>query len=406
VSTTLGQTVGVTDPGRKRRRNEDAFVCKPPLFAVADGMGGAQAGELASSLAAAALRDDSGDSPDGGERRVDELIQEANRRVYQRQSQDAAASGMGTTMTVALVEDGTVAIGHVGDSRAYLIRERSLEQLTEDHSLVAELVRSGKLSPEEAEAHPQRSVITRALGTDPDVDVDTFSVETRPGDLFLLCSDGLTSMVDDETILSEVERNRRDLRGAAKALVRAANRGGGEDNITVVFFEIAGSSGDTASTLVLPEQREDAVPDADEERTLDELDRVPAVETMVVAPGEIDREAEERPEEPPREPRGPGRRVVIVALALVLIALACGFVVWGLWRSHFVGAEADGHVAVYQGVPWNIVGNVHLYRTVYVSPLLAAQLSPSERRKLFDHDLRSEGSALAAVRRYEQQIGK
>jgi protein phosphatase len=406
VSATLGQTVGVTDPGRKRRRNEDAFVCEPPLFAVADGMGGAQAGELASSLAATALRDDSGDSPDGGETRVDELIQEANRRVYQRQSQDAAASGMGTTMTVALVEDGTVAIGHVGDSRAYLIRERSLEQLTEDHSLVAELVRSGKLSPEEAGAHPQRSVITRALGTDPDVDVDTFSVETRPGDLFLLCSDGLTSMVDDETILSEVERNRRDLRGAAKALVRAANRGGGEDNITVVFFEIVGSSGDTASTLVLPEQREDAGPEADEERTLDELDRVPAVETMVVAPDEIEREADERRDEPPREPREPGRRVVIAALALVLIALACGFVVWGLWRSHFVGAEADGHVAVYQGVPWNIVGNVHLYRTVYVSPLLAAQLSPSERRKLFDHDLRSEGSALAAVRRYEKQIGK
>src|ERR671937_306898 len=182
MAMTLGRSAGLTDPGRKRRRNEDAYVCEPPLFAVADGMGGAQAGELASGLAAAAVRGVPGAAPDGGERRVDELIQEANRRVYQRQSRDAAASGMGTTMTVALVEDGAVAIGHVGDSRAYLIRGRSLEQLTEDHSLVAELVRSGKLSPEEAEAHPQRSVITRALGTDPNVDVDTFSVETRPGD--------------------------------------------------------------------------------------------------------------------------------------------------------------------------------------------------------------------------------
>jgi PPM family protein phosphatase len=401
---TLGRSAGLSDPGRRRRRNEDAYVLEPPLFAVADGMGGAQAGELASSLAAAALRDDSGAAGEDGERRVDELIQEANRRVYQRQSRDASASGMGTTMTVALVEDGTVAIGHVGDSRAYLIRGRRLEQLTEDHSLVAELVRSGKLSPEEAETHPQRSVITRALGTDPNVDVDTFSIETRPGDVFLLCSDGLTSMVGDEAILSEVERNRDDLKAAAKALVRAANRGGGEDNITVVFFEIAGAGEDTGRTLTLPPVEEDGG-EAEDEDTLDEFDRVPAVETMVVPPAELAREEAGR-DGRPEEERGPGRRIVIAALALVLLALACGFVVWGLWRSHFVGVEPDGHVAVYQGVPWNVVGDVHLYRTVYVSPVLAAQLSRNERRKLFDHSLRSEDSALDAVHRYEQEIGK
>jgi PPM family protein phosphatase len=382
----LAQVASVTDTGRRRRHNEDAYVCEPPLFAVADGMGGAQAGELASNLAAAALRDEG--SRGGGEERVDELIQEANRRVYERQTQDSSAQGMGTTMTVALVEDGHVAIGHVGDSRAYLIRDRRLEQLTEDHSLVAELVRSGKLSPEEAEAHPQRSVITRALGTDPDVDVDTFSIETRPGDLFLICSDGLTSMVDDETILSEVARNRDDLQGAAKALVRAANKGGGEDNITVVFFEIGGD-GDTERTIRLPPREE---PDADEEATLDELDRVPVIETEN---GHAARE----------EPRGRGRGILIATVAATLLVCASGFVVWGLWRSHFVGAEADGHVAVYQGVPWNIVGNVHLYRTVYVSPLLTAQLSQRERHKLFDHSLHSEDSARAAVRRYEEQIG-
>jgi serine/threonine protein phosphatase PrpC len=378
------RTAVLTDTGRKRRHNEDAFVVEPPLFAVADGMGGAQAGELASSLAAAALKD-SQEPGEGGEERVNELIQQANRRVYERQSQDAAASGMGTTMTVALVEDGRVAIGHVGDSRAYLIRNGALEQLTEDHSLVAELVRSGKLSPEEAEGHPQRSVITRALGTDPDVDVDTFSVETRPGDLFLICSDGLTTMVDDETILAEVARNRDDLKSAAKALVRAANKGGGEDNITVVFFEIGGE--DLEHTVTLPPR--EAEP---EEDTLDELDRVPAIETM---DGNGRRS----------EPRGPGRRLLGAALALTLLIGASGFVVWGLWRSHFVGAEADGHVAVYQGVPWNNVGNVHLYRTTYVSPVLAAQLSQAERRKLFDHTRRSEGSELAAVRGYEEQIG-
>ena len=379
----------LTDTGRKRRHNEDAFVVEPPLFAVADGMGGAQAGELASSLAAAALKD-SQEPGGGGEERVDELIQQANRRVYERQSQDAAASGMGTTMTVALVEDGRVAIGHVGDSRAYLIREGKLEQLTEDHSLVAELVRSGKLSPEEAEGHPQRSVITRALGTDPDVDVDTFSVETRPGDLFLICSDGLTTMVDDETILAEVARNRSDLKSAAKALVRAANKGGGEDNITVVFFEIGGEE-DLEHTVTLPPREAGAEPEVDED-TLDELDRVPAIATT-------------DGRGPRREPRGPGRRLLGATLALVLLVGASGFVVWGLWRSHFVGAEADGHVAVYQGVPWNVIGDMHLYRTTYVSPLLAAQLSQPERRKLFDHSLRSEGSALAAVRRYEEQIG-
>jgi PPM family protein phosphatase len=382
----LVRTASLTDTGRKRRHNEDAYVAEPPLFAVADGMGGAQAGELASSLAAAALKD-SQEPGGGGQERVDELIQQANRRVYERQSQDAAVSGMGTTMTVALVEDGRVAIGHVGDSRAYLIRGGSLEQLTEDHSLVAELVRSGKLSPEEAEGHPQRSVITRALGTDPDVDVDTFSVETEPGDLFLICSDGLTSMVDDETILAEVARNRDDLKGAAKALVRAANRGGGEDNITVVFFEIGGAD-DLERTVTLPPREEQEA----EEDTLSELDRVPVIETM---------DGGRRHD----EPRGAGRRLLVATLALTLLVGASGVVVWGLWRSHFVGTEADGHVAVYQGVPWNVVGNVHLYRTVYVSPLLAAQLSQAERKKLFDHHLRSEGSARAAVRRYEEQIG-
>jgi protein phosphatase len=380
---TLGRSASVTDTGRRRRHNEDAYVCEPPLFAVADGMGGAQAGELASGLAAAALRDEASELS-GGEQRVDDLIQEANRRIYQRQSEDASASGMGTTMTVALVEDGRVAIGHVGDSRAYLIRDRKLEQLTEDHSLVAELVRSGKLSPEEAEGHPQRSVITRALGTDPDVDVDTFSVETKPGDLFLLCSDGLTSMVGDEAILREVERNREDLGAAAKALVRAANKGGGEDNITVVFFEIAGDQDghDLERTVALP-------PVEQEDDTLDEYDGVRPVAV-----------------EQPDENRHAGRRALLALLVLLVIVAVCGGAVWGLWRSHFVGAESDGHVVVYQGLPWNVVGSVKLYRPVYVSPLLAAQLSQDERKQLFDHTLRSDGSARAAVHRYEEQIGQ
>src|SRR5260370_24379191 len=168
-------------------------------------MGGAQAGEVASRLAAAALKE-SGAKTRGGERRISDLIQEATRRVYDRSSTDPNTSGMGTTITVALVENGNVAFGHVGDSRAYLIRDGRMEQVTEDHSLVNELMKSGKLSREEAETHPQRSGITRALGTDPDVDADTFTIEPPAGDVFLLSSHELTDMVREREIEELVER--------------------------------------------------------------------------------------------------------------------------------------------------------------------------------------------------------
>jgi protein phosphatase len=314
-----------TDTGKKRRRNEDDYVVEPPLFAVADGMGGAQAGELASSLAAGAVRDDSGDAG-SGERHVAELIQEANRRIYKRSSEDATVSGMGTTMTVALVEDGTVSFGHVGDSRAYLIRDGGLEQLTEDHSLVAELVRSGQLSPEEADTHPQRSVITRALGSDPDVDVDTFSIDARPGDLFMICSDGLTSMLDDDVILRTVEKHRENLQNAAKALIKAANKSGGEDNITVVFFEIGEDVGEPLEeTAQYPTLGEPDEAEPDDEDTLDELDRVPAVDTMVVPPDQAGKFAAAAA--PKRT-----RSRVIPALVLILVALVVVAIV--LWTLH------------------------------------------------------------------------
>jgi len=232
----VARTAVATHTGRKRRHNEDAYVLQPPLFAIADGMGGARAGEVASGLAAAALQTDDVDG--SGKDRVIAMIQAANRSVYERSSRDAEVAGMGTTMTVALVEDATVTFGHVGDSRAYVLRDGALEQLTDDHSLVAELVRGGKLSAEEAEHHPQRSVITRALGTDPDVDVDTFTVDARDGDVFVLCSDGLTDMVGDEEIGEVLGERRESLREAAEELVRRANKAGGQDNITVIAFEM------------------------------------------------------------------------------------------------------------------------------------------------------------------------
>jgi PPM family protein phosphatase len=303
-----------THPGRKRRHNEDSYVVEPPMFAVADGMGGAKAGEVASGLAAAALRE-AGTDGRSGEERVTQLIQEANRRVFRRANEDRDASGMGTTMTVALVEDGRVVFGHVGDSRGYLIREGSIEQLTDDHSLVAELVRSGRLTPEEAEAHPQRSVITRAVGTEPDVDVDTFTIEPEEGDLFLICSDGLTDMVDDGTIIEAIERHRDDLDEAANALVGAANRVGGEDNITVLLVEV-GAEADVADT-----QRAEAV-EVDED-TLSGLEAVPAVDTAVVPPEEAGALAAAEP------PKRRGRALPIIsALAVLLIAAAA--VLWFL----------------------------------------------------------------------------
>jgi protein phosphatase len=381
---TLARATAVTDTGRRRRRNEDAFVCDPPLFAIADGMGGAQAGEVASHLAATSLRHASHDGP-VDEQRVTQLIQDANRSVYERQRDDESTSGMGTTMTVALVEGEIAHIGHVGDSRAYLVRDHKLEQLTEDHSLVGELIRSGRLSPEEAEAHPHRSVITRVLGTDPDVDVDAFSIETRPGDLFMLCSDGLTSMVDDARILDVIEKHRGNVDATARALVDEANRSGGEDNITVVLFTIA-TLDDTIElpgTIVSPAPAE---PVADED-TLSELDPVPTVSP-----------ASATVTTPPKKRRFSWRLGLV--LVVILVALLAGAAVYGASRANFVGADSQGYVAVYQGVPWNLPFGIHLYREVFTSRLLAAQLSPAQRRKLFDHTLRSRSAAERLVRRY------
>jgi len=320
----IGRVAAVTDPGRKRRRNEDSYVLEPPLFAIADGMGGAQAGEVASRLATAALKESG--SVGGGEQLIVDLIQEANRRVYDRSSTDPNTSGMGTTITVALVDGEQVAFGHVGDSRAYLIRDARMEQLTEDHSLVNELLKTGRLSREEAEAHPQRSVITRALGTDPDVDVDTFSVTARTGDLFLLCSDGLTDMVSEDSIHDVVERHRDDINGALRALVREANRGGGQDNITVVAFEIAeegaAQDGDT---------REQALPAAvgsNDEVTLTELDGVPVVDTAVIPAEAIQAELTTKEQGDRAIRRRHLRRRIAAWLVVLLLIAAAALVIY------------------------------------------------------------------------------
>jgi PPM family protein phosphatase len=234
----IGRSTAVTDTGRRRMRNEDAFVFEPPLFAIADGMGGARAGEVAAGIAAAALKE--GRQTVTDESSLEAVIEEANRRVWQRSVTDPGTSGMGTTVTVAFVDaaDDRIVFGQVGDSRAYRLRGDELEQMTTDHSLVAELVRSGVLTPEEAENHPQRSAITRAVGTESAIDADVFSMPAEPGDLFLLCSDGLTDMLGADDIAATILAAERDPVAAGEALVAAANAEGGEDNITVVLFEL------------------------------------------------------------------------------------------------------------------------------------------------------------------------
>jgi protein phosphatase len=370
-------------------------------------MGGAQAGEVAARLATAAFHEYHEADALEAEQRVAAIIQEANRRIYERARADTEVSGMGTTVTAALVEGSRIVIGHVGDSRAYRVRGGRLEQLTDDHSLVADLVRGGRISPEEAEIHPQRSVITRALGTDPEVDVDSLTMDAEPGDVYLLCSDGLTTMVADEEILDIVGRA-KSLEHAGKDLVKAANRRGGEDNITVVLFavdadepleETAVMSGDGRAS------REDL------EDTLTGL-QAPTLQgaPTLAEPAEEQRDWALAPPDPQPEPRPakrPKRRwwrrlllsFALVVFVVVLVALAF----LGLSRAHFVGADEDGRIAVYQGLPWTLGAGLDLYRARYVSQLRAVQLTQGERAELFDHDLLSYDEARAELSRYEEE---
>ncbi len=234
-----------SDTGRQRRANEDALMIRSPLFVVADGMGGAQAGEVASKLAVEAFQ---GGLPDGGQPELDlaHLAQAANARIHELSHANAEQAGMGTTLTAIYVGEREVAIAHVGDSRAYCLREGRLLKLTDDHSLVDELMRQGRLTPEEAVEHPQRSVITRALGIEGTVEVDTRSFKGRAGDVYLICSDGLTTMVSEDRIAEILNATPR-LRDAGEALIAEANHAGGRDNITVVLLRLEEVGGEVSA---------------------------------------------------------------------------------------------------------------------------------------------------------------
>ena len=227
----------LTDIGRVRTHNEDAVLAQPPLFVVADGLGGHEAGEVASSIAVETLRDHAPRRPDV--KALARAVKAANREVIRSAREGFGRAGMGTTMTAAIVEGTKIAIAHVGDSRAYLLHEGSLVRLSEDHSMVADMIRRGQLTEAESRYHPNRSVITRALGTDPNMLADTYEVDASPGDRLLLCSDGLTTMLEDGLICEILEQYRTpDV--AARMLVDTANEAGGHDNISVIVVDIEG----------------------------------------------------------------------------------------------------------------------------------------------------------------------
>jgi serine/threonine protein phosphatase PrpC len=223
-----------TNVGRVRTNNEDAFLATGRLFAVADGMGGLEAGEVASGLAMDTLRtrvQEEATTP------LAEWVREANRAIYAKAMAGMGRPGMGTTLTALMIEGGHLRAAHVGDTRGYLLRDGQLSRVTRDHSRVAQMVEDGLITEEQAAHHPERNVITRALGVKPDVQVDDFTLDVRPGDRLLLCSDGLHGMVADPAIRS-ILLETPDPNEAAHRLVEAANQGGGVDNITAMVLDV------------------------------------------------------------------------------------------------------------------------------------------------------------------------
>lgn len=230
---------GLSDVGRVRTHNEDTVLLSPPLFAVADGLGGHEAGEVASSIAVDVLVEHSPRRPDA--KALGRAVRAANKAVLEAARDGRGRSDMGTTLTAALVEGTSIAVAHVGDSRAYLFHDDALERITDDHSMVADMVRQGTLTEDQSRVHPNRSIITRALGSDPNMYADTYEVDAEPGDRLLLCSDGLTGMLTDAQI-ADVLRHYRDAGSTVRTLIDAANAAGGHDNVSVVVVDIIGDS--------------------------------------------------------------------------------------------------------------------------------------------------------------------
>jgi len=388
-----------TDTGLQRRANEDSLLVRSPLFVVADGMGGAQAGEVASRMAvetfSAGLRD--GADPEAS---LTEQVGEANARINRFSHERPEHAGMGTTITAVYVGEREVSVAHVGDSRAYCLRDDELLRLTDDHSLVDELIRQGRLTPEEAEEHPQRSVITRALGPEASVEVDVSSIRGRPGDVYLLCSDGLTTMLA-EPQLRELLLANPSLRDAGESLIAAANAAGGKDNVTVVLLRLEdvsaplGEDGHATMTALAPVV---AGEPATSGRAQPEPERG--------APGAVTPRLPRRPNAAPsprarKRLRRAARRLRAPLIALVAIgALAAGAYL-ALQSVFFIGTNQRGLVTVFRGVPYELPAGIKLYSAYYVSGVSASTLQPARRQALLDHAWRSESDAATLVRELE-----
>ena len=380
-----------TDTGRQRKGNEDAYFARSPLFVVADGMGGAQAGEVASGTAVEVFQDGLPDGSEPVESRLRSLVLEANARINALANSDDALAGMGTTVTAAYVGEDELAIAHVGDSRMYRMRAGTLERLTDDHTLVEELVRQGKLTPEEADHHPQRSIITRALGPEPGVEPDSFTWPGRDGDVYLICSDGLTGMVPEPEV-AEILTSAGSLPAAGRALVDAANAAGGRDNITVVLFRLE---------EVMSSHPPDSA--ADDHDTSEH-----AVARSAAAPAVAARSERVVPRAP-RPPRAEGgrarRRRLRIPAGLVATLVVLAVVGLGAYFAsqtvYFVGTSGDGFVTVYRGMPYDLPAGVHLYGVNYESGVPVDTLSAAQKRTITAHKLRAKDDAQDLVRQLE-----
>jgi PPM family protein phosphatase len=358
-----------TDVGRMRKNNEDSYLSTQPVAAVADGMGGHSAGEVASAIAIEELAALGSRGPWENETAAtDDLKQailRANRRIREMAAGDRKLNGMGTTL-VALLEDGDmVHVANVGDSRGYLLRQGELSQVTVDHSLVQELVDDGRLSPEDAERHPQRSVITRALGIDPEVEFDLFTYKLQVGDRLLLCSDGLSDVVEPAQIRNVLLRVRNSQQAAWK-LVTVANEQGGPDNITVIVVDAVDEA--TAQAMEEGGDTTGALPVVDGDG----------------AGGRSGRAARAKDRSVARH-----RRLQRFLLAGIVVLVVAALVVAGrsfLFSRYWVGFDGD-MVAVFQGVPGDVAG-IRFSRLVERSPVTRAEVPAGYAARL-------EGGVLA-----------
>jgi protein phosphatase len=384
-----------TDTGRQRSANEDSVFVRAPLFVIADGMGGARAGEVASKTVVDAFDRPLPEAPP--ERVLRETIEGANRTVYSLANKDPNLSGMGTTTTAAILDEGSdeVAIGHVGDSRAYRLRRGKLERLTRDHSLVEEMRRKGQLTEAQAEDHPQRSIITRSVGPEPEVEVDLQTVPAQAGDIFLLCSDGLTTMLDDEHVERLLNRA-TSMPNAVRALVDEANRAGGRDNISVIAFKVV----DAAEPALDAEGATLIGPSAEEAG-------LTATEVRRRAAADASRQRREQA----AASRRPGRRRKIVkrvggllALLVVIGAIVFG-ATYGLHHTWFLGTDDAGRVTLYRGVPYELPFGVKLYTEQYSSPVQTESLPERRKDAVTGQSVRSRADATKLLEEIERGQG-